>query len=45
MWFKTEILGGVNGADVEIFDASANEGHYGIIAVNLTTPSGLVKFD
>lgn len=25
-WFKTEILGGINGADVEFVDPSANDG-------------------
>ena len=41
-WFKTEILGGLNGADVEFLDPSANGGEYGIIAVQLTTPTGSV---
>jgi hypothetical protein len=44
-WFKTEILGGLNGADVEFVDPSANDGEYGIVAVHLTTPSGVVRLD
>ena len=30
-WFKTEILGGLNGADVEFVDPSANDGEYGLL--------------
>jgi SAM-dependent methyltransferase len=44
-WFKTEILGGLNGADVEFVDPSANDGEYGIVAVHLTTPTGSVVLD
>jgi hypothetical protein len=44
-WFKTEILGGLNGAGVEFVDPSANDGEYGIVAVHLTTPSGSVILD
>ena len=44
-WFKTEILSGLNGADVEFIDPSANDGEYGIVAVHLTTPSGVVRLD
>ncbi len=44
-WFKTEILGGLNGADVEFVDPSANDGEYGIVAVQLTTPTGSVVLD
>ena len=44
-WFKTEILGGLNGADVEFIDPSANDGEYGIVAVHLKTPSGSVVLD
>jgi hypothetical protein len=43
--FKTEILGGLNGADVEFVDPSANDGKYGIVAVQLTTPTGSVVLD
>jgi len=44
-WFKSEILGGLNGADVEFVDSSAGNGEYGIVAVHLTTPSGVVRLD
>ena len=44
-WFKLEILGGLNGADVEFIDLSANDGEYGIVAVHLTTPTGSVVLD
>ena len=44
-WFKTEILAGLNGADVEFIDPSAYDGEYGIVAVHLTTPSGVVRLD
>ena len=44
-WFKTEILGGLNGADVEFVDPSANDGEYGIVAVHLMTPTGSVVLD
>ena len=44
-WFKTEILAGLNGTDLEFVDPSANDGEYGIVAVHLTTPSGVVVLD
>jgi hypothetical protein len=44
-WFKTEILGGLMGADVEFIDPSANDGEHGIVAVHLTTPTGSVVLD
>jgi hypothetical protein len=44
-WFKTEILSGLYGADVEFVDPSANDGEYGIVAVHLTTPTGSVVLD
>ena len=44
-WFKTEILAGLNGTDLEFIDPSANDGEYGIVAVHLTTPSGVVRLD
>ena len=44
-WFKTEILDGLNGADIEFIDPSTNDGEYGIVAVHLTTPSGVVRLD
>ncbi len=44
-WFKTEIFGGLNGADVEFVDPSANDGEYGIVAVYLNKLSGSVVLD
>jgi len=44
-WFKSEILDGLNGADVEFVDPSTNDGEYGIVAVHLTTPTGSVVLD
>ena len=44
-WFKTEILGGLNGTDLEFIDPSTNDGESGIVAVQLATPSGVVRLD
>ena len=44
-WFKTEILAGLNGTDIEFIDPSTNEGESGIVAVHLMTPSGVVRLD
>ena len=44
-WFKSETLGGLNGADVEFIEPSTNDGEYGIVAVHLTTPAGFVVLD
>ena len=44
-WFKTEILDGLNGTDIEFIDPSTNEGESGIVAVHLMTPSGVVRLD
>jgi hypothetical protein len=44
-WFKTEILGGLKGADIEFVDPSINDGLYGIVAVRLFTPNGAVQID
>jgi hypothetical protein len=44
-WFKTEILVGLNGADMEFIDPSVNDGEYGIVAVHLTTPAEFVVLD
>jgi hypothetical protein len=43
--FKTEILGGLNEADVEFVDPSVNDGGYGIVGLHLTMPIGLVRLD
>jgi len=44
-WFKSEILDGLNGTDIEFIDPSTNEGEPGIVAVHLMTPSGVVRLD
>ena len=44
-WFKTEILAGLNGTDLEFIDPSSNDGESGIVAVHLTTPTGPVVLD
>jgi hypothetical protein len=44
-WIETEILDGLSGADIEFIDPSANHGEYGIVAVHLMTPSGVVRLD
>jgi hypothetical protein len=44
-WFKTEILDGLNGTDIEFIDPSTNEGESGIVAVHLMTPSGVIRLD
>jgi hypothetical protein len=43
--FKTEILDGLNGTDIESIDPSAYDYDYdyGIFAVHLVTPSGVVR--
>jgi hypothetical protein len=38
-------MGGLNGADIEFIDPSTNDGEYGIVAVQLTTPTGSVVLD
>ena len=44
-WFKTEILDGLNGTGIEFIDPSTNDGEYGIVAVDLLTPNGVVRLD
>jgi hypothetical protein len=44
-WFKTEILDGLSGAEIEFVDPSANDGESGIVSVDLMTPSGVVRLD
>ena len=41
LWFKTEILAGLNGTGIEFIDPSTNEGESGIVAVNLMTSGGI----
>jgi hypothetical protein len=38
-------LDGSNGADVEFVNLSANDGKYGIVAMQLKTPTGSVILD
>jgi hypothetical protein len=44
-WFKTEILDGLNGTNIEYIDSSTNDGESGIVAVHLKTPTGTVVLD
>jgi hypothetical protein len=44
-WFETEILGDLNGVDIEFVDPSANDGQSGIDSVRLTTSGGVVTLD
>jgi hypothetical protein len=44
-WLKVELHCGLQGADVEFVDPSANGGEYGIFAVHLLTPSGVAGLD
>lgn len=44
-WSKAENLRGLDGSDVEFVNPSANDGEYGIVAVQLTTPTGSVDLD
>lgn len=44
-WLKAEILDGLKGADTEFIDPSANDAEYGIVAVHLTTPTGVMRLD
>lgn len=41
-WFKSEILGELNGADVEFINPSAFDSEHGVVGVRLTTLSGVV---
>lgn len=44
-WFKTEFLGGLNGADVKFVDSSTDERKFGVFGVRLTTHIGTVVLD
>ena len=44
-WFESEILNGLNGAGIVFIDPSTDDGEYGIVAVNLTTPTGSIVLD
>ena len=36
-WFKTDILGGLNDADIEFVDLSTDDAKFGVVGVHLTT--------
>jgi hypothetical protein len=38
-------MDGLKGAGLEFIDPSTNDGEYGIVAVHLMTPSGVVRLD
>jgi hypothetical protein len=44
-WFKAEIFSGLGGVEVSWADVSANDGENGIVAVELDTPSGVIRID
>ena len=44
-WFKAEIFNGLGEVEVSWADISANDGENGIVAVELETPSGVVRID
>jgi hypothetical protein len=41
-WFNSEILGGLNGTNIEFIYPSTNDGEYGIVTVQLAKPRGAV---
>jgi hypothetical protein len=38
-------MDGLKGAGLEFIDPSTNDGEYGIVAVHLKTPGGVVRLD
>lgn len=44
-WFKAEILGGLNGADIEFVDSSSNDKRFGVVGFRLTTHMSTVVLD
>jgi hypothetical protein len=44
-WSKTEILGGLNGKDIDFLGPSTNEGESGIVEVHSMTPTGSAVLD
>jgi hypothetical protein len=44
-WFKTEILSGLNRADIEFVDSSTNDTKFGVVGVHLTTHISTVVLD
>ena len=44
-WFKEEILASLGDVNIEWVDPASNDGDSGIVAVHLSTPSGVVVLD
>ena len=44
-WFKEEILASLGDVDIEWVDPSTNDDQSGLVAVHLSTPSGIVVLD
>mgnify|MGYP000167889868 CR=1 FL=1 len=44
-WFKEDILASLGDVNIEWVDPSANDDQSGIVAVLLSTPSGVVSLD
>lgn len=44
-WFRSDILGCLNGADIDFIDKSANGDEFGIVVVHQTMPTESVVLD
>ncbi len=44
-WFRDEILSSLGGVDIEWVDPSTNDDQSGIVAIHLSTPSGVIVLD
>lgn len=44
-WFKTGILSGLNGANIEFVDSSTNDAKFGVVGVHLTTHIATLVLD
>jgi hypothetical protein len=44
-WFKDEILASLGDVDIEWVSPESNDGQSGIVAVQLSTPAGVVTLD
>jgi hypothetical protein len=44
-WFKDDILASLGDIDIEWVDPSVNDNQSGIVAVQLSTPTGIVFLD
>ncbi len=44
-WFKEDILASLGDVAIEWVDSSTNDDQSGIVAVHLSTPTGLVTLD